>query len=188
MYGGQYGEYAYWCKGEGEGELRQLCGHRNMNCIGVLTQDQQWSITLFVLMFIVFIIIVIQVQHQKSWQRWKELKQRSGYVVHILSAFGEIKSIEKNGWTYCQLLWQPLDMFSQQLYFCVLYVNAVVEFLEWDCSLFEGEFTILLKFSLFFFFCPYSLKRNEKHEKNVKNEMQKKRLRDNDGRKNGYEL
>ena len=82
----------------------------------------------------------------------------------------------------------PLYMFSQQLYFCALYVNAVVEFLEWDCSLFEGEFTILLKFSLFFFFCPYSLKRNEKHEKNVKNEMQKKRLRDNDGRKNGYEL
>ena len=25
-------------------------------------------------------------------------------------------------------------------------------FLEWDCSFFEGEFTILLKFSLFFFF------------------------------------
>ena len=47
----------------------------------------------------------------------------------------------------------------------------------------------MLKFSLFFFFfCPYSLKRNEKHEKNVKNEMQKKRLRDKDGRKNGYEL
>ena len=43
-------------------------------------------------------------------------------------------------------------MFSQQLYFCAHYVNAVVEFLEWDCSLFEGEFTILLKFSLFFFF------------------------------------
>ena len=63
-------------------------------------------------------------------------------------------------------------------------------FLEWDFSFFEGEFTILLKFSLFFFFffCSCSLKRNEKHEKNVKNEMQKKRLRDNDGRKNGYEL
>ena len=52
-----------------------------------------------------------------------------------------------------------------------------------------GVYNIVKIQSLFlFFFCPYSLIKNEKHEKNVKNEMQKKRLRDNDGRKNGYEL
>lgn len=28
----------------------------------------------------------------------------------------------------------------------------MVEFLEWDCNLFKGEFTILLKFSFFFLF------------------------------------
>ena len=54
-------------------------------------------------------------------------------------------------------------MFSQKLYFCALYVNAVVEFLEWDCSLFKGEFTILLKFSLsFFFFLSVQLEKERK--------------------------
>ena len=54
----------------------------------------------------------------------------------------------------------------------------------------EGVYNIvkIQSLFLFFFFFSCSLKRNEKHEKNVKNEMQKKRLRDNDGRKNGYEL
>ena len=54
----QYREYAYWCKGE---KLRQLCGHRNINCIGVYTRPtvKHYLIYPYVYCIIVFIIIVI---------------------------------------------------------------------------------------------------------------------------------
>lgn len=82
----------------------------------------------------------------KNWNR------EAGTLFTFWAPLEKLNLLRRKGERIVNYYGNPLYMFSQQLYFCALYVNAVVEFLEWDCSLFKGEFTILLKFSLFFFF------------------------------------